>query len=63
MAITEKYQCEYLYRKPGQETAHCTIQRDKGLKWDFCKYQYLCRNTKRYETTKDVDRCPIRSQQ
>ena len=59
MAIRENTTCSYLYRKPGKDTVHCTIQRDKGAKWDFCKYQYFCRHTRRYEASKETTHCPL----
>lgn len=60
MTGKEKFNCPHLYRKPGKDTAHCKKQSESGAKWDFCKYQYLCRGTKRYEVTSAVKHCTLR---
>lgn len=58
--MAEKGNCPYLYRQPGKDTAHCKIQSDRGSKWDFCKHQYFCLGTKRYEANKDAANCTLK---
>lgn len=58
----EKAHCPYLYRKNGKDTAHCQIQAKKGGRWDFCKYQYFCRQTNRYEVTQKAASCTLASE-
>lgn len=55
----ERFQCAQLYRKPGKITAHCRVQTERGSKWDFCKYQYLCKVSGRYEVTRETCRCSL----
>ena len=59
MAKAENASCPNLYRKPGKDTVHCKAMTDKGARWDFCKYQYFCRASNRYETTKDAATCSV----
>lgn len=56
----EKADCPFAYRKAGSNATHCKVQAEKGGKWDFCKYQYFCRNTGRYELTDEVGKCGLR---
>lgn len=52
--------CPHAYRKAGKETLHCHVQTERGGKWDFCKHQYFCMNTKQYELGKDTALCILR---
>lgn len=58
MACTAKGNCGFAYRKGGN-AVHCQIQTRQGGKWDFCKYQYLCRHSGRYELSKDATTCTL----
>lgn len=60
MGLHEKENCPNIYRKPGNDTVHCRAQADKGARWDFCKYQYFCRQSKRYEAASGVASCNLR---
>lgn len=50
--------CHRSYRKGGSNAVHCQLQ--TGGKWDFCKYQYLCRQSNRYELSREADTCSLR---
>ena len=58
----EKSNCPYLYRKAGKDTIHCRVQAGRGAQWDFCKYQYFCRKSNRYEASKDAGTCALREE-
>lgn len=56
MACSEKGSCVFSFRKGGN-AVHCQIQAQNGGKWDFCAHQYFCRNTNRYELSKQANMC------
>lgn len=56
----EKVNCPYIYRKGGSDAVHCAFLRDRDAQWDFCKYQYFCRQSNRYEVTAEAHTCDFR---
>ena len=62
MVIPEKASCPMSYRKPGKDTLHCKAQINRATTWDFCKHQYFCQNTKRYEMSKEAAYCTLANQ-
>lgn len=58
----EKSNCPYIYRKAGSNAVHCKVQEGRGVKWDYCKYQYFCRKSNRYEATAETNTCVLRGE-
>lgn len=50
--------CPFAYRKRGDVSLHC--KKLEGDRWTQCGHQYFCRNTKRWEATKQAKDCPLR---
>ena len=45
-----KENCPYAYRQRGDPQVHCKkIQERPNVYWTYCKYQYDCRKTGRWE--------------
>ena len=43
-------ECPYAFRRPGDPNVLCKkIQEIPNLRWWYCKYQYDCRKTGRWE--------------
>lgn len=51
--------CAFSCRKGGSNAVHCRIQAEKGGKWDFCKYQFMCQRTNRFEMGREANSCNL----
>lgn len=65
MACKSKGNCTQAYRKGGADGIHCRIQTENGGRWDYCKHQYMCLSSNRYELSKEADICnlPLKAEQ
>ena len=59
MACGAKGVCKSSYRKGGSNAVHCQIQTNSGGKWDFCKHQYLCGKSNRFELSEEASTCNL----
>ena len=50
--------CKYAYKKHGDVSVHCTLL--KPFASDYCAYQYLCNQTRRWEVSKRSNECSVR---
>jgi hypothetical protein len=50
--------CQYAYKKHGDVSVHCTLL--KPFASDYCAYQYLCNQTRRWEVSKRSNECSVR---
>lgn len=50
--------CQYAYKKRGDVSVHCTLL--KPFASDYCAYQYLCNQTRRWEVSKRSNECSVR---
>lgn len=56
-----KENCPYAYRQRGDPQVHCKkIQERPNVYWTYCKYQYDCRQTGRWEAADWTRKCEIR---
>lgn len=54
-----KENCPHAFRKRGDVSIHCEILAQE-TRADYCGHQYLCRQTRRWEATKQAADCPLR---
>ena len=52
--------CPLAYRQLGDPQVHCrVIQKIPNVHWTYCKYQYDCRKTGRWEANDNYRKCEI----
>lgn len=59
MACGAKGTCKYAARKPGADGVRCSVQQQRGWKWDFCSHQYYCGREKRYVLDRGAGGCAL----
>lgn len=53
--------CPYAFRVAGDPNVHCRkIQEIPNVRWTYCSHQFNCRQTGRWEATKNAGECKYR---
>ena len=62
--ISRLENCPHAFRKSGDPNVHCRIlQEMDNVRWTYCGHQFDCRQTGRWEATKNPSDCKFRKKE
>lgn len=62
MQTARSENCPFAYRQIGDPNVHCRkLQEQAHIRWTYCAHQFDCRQTGRWEATKNPNECKYRS--